>query len=185
VVVLGLTRTGEHMWRKLTIIISTRMKKRAVFVAMMFLAVWPMAHHVIVTAYDMDPWLYFGMSMYARARPTILIGAIDAAYPGQPFQSVNPDAVQASLPLQRYLEMLANDRTNYGILYNPEPIVKEIFKEFPRDIDRLAFTVRSLSLNDEGMMVPRDARTECRKGEERGEVECVVVPVPGAQPPRP
>jgi len=70
-------------------------------------------------------------------------------------------------------------RTNYGTLYNPEPVVKEIFKAFPRDIDRLAFTVRSLSLNDEGMMVARDARTECRKGKERGEVECVVAPVAG------
>lgn len=177
--VLGLTHIGEHMRSKLTIIISTRIKKRVVFFTVVFLAIWPIIHHGIVTRYDMDPWLYFGMSMYARARPTIYIGAMDAAYPGQPFQSVNPDAVQASLPLQRNLEMLANGRTNHGTLYNPEPVVKEIFKEFPRDIDRLAFTVRSLSLNDEGMMVARDARTECRKGEERGEVECVVAPVAG------
>ncbi len=176
---MGLTRIGEHIPRKLTIIISTRIKKRVVFFAIAFLWVWPMLHHVMVTAYDMDPWLYFGMSMYARARPTIYIGAMEAAYPGQPFQSVNRDAVQASLPLLRNLEMLANGRTNYGTLYNPEPVVKEIFKAFPRDIDRLAFTVRSLSLDAEGMLVAQDARTECRKGEERGEVECVVAPVAG------
>jgi len=144
-----------------------------------FFWVWPIIHHGIVTRYDMDPWLYFGMSMYARARPTIYIGAIDAAYPGQPFQPVNPEAVLASLPMQRHLKMLTNDRTNYGILYNPEPVVKEIFKEFPGDIDRLAFTVRSLSLNDEGMMVAKDTRTECRKGMERDEVKCVAAPVAG------
>jgi len=74
--------------------------------------------------------------------------------------------------------MLTNDRKHYGTLYNPEPVVEEMFDEFPSDIDRLAFTVQSLSLNDEGMMVAWDARTECRKGKERGEVECVVVPMP-------
>ncbi len=151
----------------------------------MFLWVWPILHHVMVTAYDMDPWLYFGMSMYARARPTIYIGAMEAAYPGQPFQSVNRDAVLASLPLLRNFEMLTNDRKHYGTLYNPEPVVKEIFKAFPRDIDRLAFTVRSLSLNDEGMMVAKDTRTVCRKGKERGEVECAVVHIAGEHPPTP
>jgi len=176
---LGVTGMEGHRLRKLSVTISMRIKKRVVFFTIVFLAIWPIVHHGIITTYDMDPWLYFGMSMYARARPTIYIGAMEAAYPGQPFQSVNPDAVQASLPLQRNLEMLANGRTHYGILYNPEPVVKEIFKAFPHDIDRLAFTVRSLSLNDEGMMVARDARTECRKGKERGEVECVVAPVAG------
>jgi len=164
---------------KLTIMIPTRIKKRVVFVAIMFLAIWPIAHHGIVTTYDMDPWLYFGMSMYARARPTIYIGAMEAAYPGQPFQPVNRDAVQASLPLQRNLEMLANGRTNYGTLYNPEPVVEEMFGDFPSDIDRLAFTMRVLNLNAEGMMVAKDTRTECRKGKERGEVECVVAPLAG------
>jgi len=168
-----------HKLRKLSVTIPTRIKKRVVFFAIVFLGIWPIVHHGIVTTYEMDPWLYFGMSMYARARPTIYIGAMEAAYPGQPFQPVNRDAVQASLPLQRNLEMLTNDRSNYGTLYNPEPVVKEIFKAFPRDIDRLAFTVRSLSLNEEGMMVAKDTRTVCRKGKERGEVECAVVPVAG------
>ncbi len=164
---------------KLTIMIPTRIKKRVVFVAIMFLAIWPIVHHGIVTTYDMDPWLYFGMSMYARPRPTIYISAMEAAYPGQPFQSVNRDAVQASLPLQRNLQMLANGRTNYGTLYNPEPVVEEMFDAFPSDIDRVSFTMRVLNLNAEGMLVAQDTRTECRKGKERGEVECVVAPVAG------
>ncbi len=174
--VLDVTGMEGRAVPKLTIMIPTRIKKRVVFFAIAFLWVWPIIHHGIVTAYDMDPWLYFGMSMYARPRPTIYIGAMEAAYPGQPFQSVNRDAVQASLPLQRNLQMLANGRTNYGTLYNPEPVVKEIFKAFPRNIARLAFTVRSLSLNAEGMLVAQDTRTECRKGEEPGNVECAVVP---------
>jgi len=56
------------MLGKLTFTIPTRIKKRVLFVALVFLAVWPILHHGIVTTYDMDPWLYFGMSMYARPR---------------------------------------------------------------------------------------------------------------------
>ena len=72
--------------------------------------------------------------------------------------------------------MLARGRWSYGTLYNPEPVVEEMFNAFPRDVDRLAFTTRSLSLDAEGMLVAQDTRTECRKGGEHGNVECAVVP---------
>ena len=181
----GVTGMEGHRLLKPCVTISTRIKKRVVFAAIVFLAIWPMVHHVIVTTYEIYPWIHFGLSMYAKASPRPDITALEAAYPGQPFQSVNRNALRASLPLQQSLKILAFNRHNYGTLYNPEPVVKEIFKEFPRDIDRLAFTVRSLSLNDEGMMVARDARTECRKGKEQGNVECAVVPVAAEHLPRP
>ena len=183
--VLGVTNIVGHMRRELTIMIPTRIKKRVVFVAIVILALWPIVHHRIVTTYDMDPWLYFGLSMYTRSRPIIEIVDIEAAYAGQPFQSVNRDALRASLPLQLNLHMLADARSAYGMLYNPEPVVEEMFDAFPRDIDRLAFTMRSLSLDAEGMLVPRDARTECRKGKERGDVECAAMPVASEHLPRP
>ncbi len=177
--VLGVNSMGENIRRKLTIMIPTRIKKRVVFVAIVILALWPIVHHGIVATYDINPWLYFGLSMYTRPRPFIDIVAMEAAYPGQPFQSVNRDALHASLPLQSNLHKLANGRAWYGTLYNPEPVVDEMFDAFPSEIDRLAFTTRSLSLNTEGMLVAQDTRTECRKGEEQGEVECVVTPVAG------
>ena len=177
--VLGVTNTGEHMRRNLTFTIPTRIKKRVLFVALVFLAVWPILHHGIVTTYDMDPWLYFGLSMYARPRPILGVIALQAAYPGESFRSVNPDALPTDSPLRRNIRMLTDGRAWYGTLHNPEPVVEEMFDAFPSDIDRIAFTMRSLSLDAEGMMVARDTRTECRKGEERGEVECVVAPVAG------
>jgi len=65
VAVLGVTGMEGLMLGKLTFTIPTRIKKRVLFVALVFLAVWPILHHGIVTTYDMDPWLYFGLSMYA------------------------------------------------------------------------------------------------------------------------
>ena len=171
-----MTNIGEHMRRKLTIMIPTRIKKRVVIVAIVILALWPIVHHGIVATYEINPWLFFGLSMYTRSRPIIEIIDIEAAYAGQTFQSVNRDALRASLPLHLNLHMLARGRWSYGTLYNPEPVVEEMFNAFPHDVDRLAFTMRSLSLDAEAMLVARDARTECRKGKERGNVECAVVP---------
>ncbi len=177
--VLGVTGMEGLMLGKLSFTIPTRIKKRVVFVAIVFLGVWPMVHHVMVTTFDMDPWLYFGMSMYTRARPILGVVALEAAYPGEPFRSVNPDSLQTSLPLRRNIRMLTDGRAWYGTLFNPEPVVKEMFDAFPREIDRVSFTMRVLKLDAEGMLVAKDTRTECRKGKERGEVECVVVPVAG------
>ncbi len=176
---LGVTGMEGRTLRDLTITIPTRIKKRVAFVAMVFLAVWPIIHHGIVTTYDMDPWLYFGLSMYARPRPILGVTALEAAYPGESFRSVNPDALQADSSLQRNIRMLTDGRAWYGTLHNPEPVVAEMFDAFPRDIDRISFTLRVLKLDAKGMLVAKDTRTECRKGKERGEVECVVVPVAG------
>jgi len=175
----GVTGMERHRLLKPSVTISTRIKRRVVFAAIVFLAIWPMVHHVIVTTYEINPWIYFGLSMYAKVSPRPEIVALEAAYPGQPFQSVNRNTLRASLPLKRSIWTLAFNRQNYGTLYNPEPIVAEMFDPFPPDINRLAFTMRVLNLNAEGTMVAKDTRTECRKGKERGEVECVVAPVAG------
>jgi len=166
-----------HRLGKLSVTISTRVKKRVVFAAIVFLAIWPMVHHGLVAIYEINPWIFFGLSMYVRANPMPDIVALEAAYPGQTFQAVNRDALRVSLPLRQSLRTLVDGRSSYGTLYNPETVVEEIFDEFPSDIDRLAFTMQLLSLDAEGVLMARNLRTECRKGKERGQVDCAVVPV--------
>ena len=182
---LDVINKSELMQRKLTFGIPTGIKKRIVFIGIVFMLFWPIVHHVIVTTYDMDHWRYFGLSMYTTPRPRIDFVFMEAAYPGQPFQPVNHEAAQTSVPVQSNLHKLADGRTRYGTLYNPEPVMKEMFDAFPDEIDRLAFTTRRLVLDAEAMLVARDTRTECRKAKERGDVKCAVVPVPGDQPPKP
>ena len=182
--VLGVTGIGEHVFRRPTFTIRTPIKKRVVFFALVFLWVWPMVHHVMVTAYDMDPWLYFGISMYTRPRPILGVVALKAAYPGETYSAVNPDALPADSPLRRNIRMLTDGRAWYGTLFNPEPVVKEMFDAFPCDVDRVSFTMRVLKLDAEGMLVAKDTRTECRKGKERGNVACAVVLVVGEHPSR-
>ena len=176
---LGVTGMEGRMLGKLTFTIPTRIKKRVLFVALVFLAVWPILHHGLVTTYEINPWIFFGLSMYVRANPMPDIVAMEAAYPGQTFQAVNRDALRASLPLRQSLRTLVDGRSSYGTLYNPETVVEEIFDEFPSDIDRLAFTMQLLNLDAKGVLMARNLRTECRKGKERSEVECVVAPAAG------
>ncbi len=174
---LGLICIGERIRHALTVTIPTRVKKRIVFVSIVLLALWPIVHQWIVAKYDIDPWLFFGLSMYTRARPILGITAFEAAYAGQQLRSVNQDALRVARTLQRNLQELVNGRASYGTLYNPEPVVEEMFDAFPLGVDRLAFTIRLLSLDAEGMLIARDVRTECRKDKERRHIECAVVPV--------
>jgi len=174
---LGVTGMEGHTLRKLSVTMSTRIKKRVVFGAIVFLAIWPTVHHGLVATYEINPWIFFGLSMYARANPTPDIVALEAAYPGQPFQPVNRDALRASLPLRRNLRTLVDGRSSYGTLYNPETVAEEMFDAFPRDIDRVSFTMRVLNLNAKGMLVAKDARTVCQKGKERSQVECTTAPI--------
>ena len=39
-------------------------KQRLVFAVLALLAVWPLAHRVLVWRYDIAPWRFFGWAMY-------------------------------------------------------------------------------------------------------------------------
>ena len=157
--------------------ISTSTKKRAVFGFVLFLGLWPIFHHWLVTRYEMDPWKYFGMSMYAKTRPMVNLASMEMAYPGELFQELpfrSPEDRFAVTLLEKTLELVAR-RKNYGTLYRPEVIVREMFQILPSEIDRLTFTMGLLSLDSKAMLTLRVVRTECKKEMDRSGVECKVV----------
>ena len=158
--------------------ISTSLKKRVLFGFIVFLGLWPIFHHWLVTRYEMDIWKYFGMSMYARARPMARLFSMEMAYPGQPFQAISlrfSEQRFASQMDQKARELVSR-RKDYGTLYRPEVVVREMFQILPSEIDRLAFTMEFLSFDAEAMLTQRVVRTECQKKMGRSAVDCNVVP---------
>jgi len=41
-------------------------KRRAVGIALLLLATWPLVHYQLVQRYDLDPWKFAGWAMYTR-----------------------------------------------------------------------------------------------------------------------
>ncbi len=161
----------------MTNLISTSTKKRVLFGLLVFLGLWPIFHHWLVTRYEMDPWKYFGMSMYAMPRPMARLISMEMAYPGQPFQAISlPYSDQPfAVHLEQKARELVRRRKDYGTLYRPEVVVSEMFQILPGEIDRLAFTMGLLSLDSKAMLTLRVVRTECQKRVGRSGVKCNVV----------
>jgi len=167
-----MTRSSEPLRARLMPALATPLKRRVVFVVLVILTLWPLAHHALVAKYDINPWLFFGLSMYTSPRPYTEIVSIEIAYPGLTFRALSPQAAYASLPLRSSLRKLADGRTWYGTLYDPAPAAAEMFAALPGEIDRLAFTTRRLLLDKNGMLVARDTHIECHKARPPNPVTC-------------
>ena len=141
------------------------LKRRMAFACVLFLALWPFIHHWMVTTYEMDPWMYFGVSMYTRPRPIARVSALETARPGQPFQLllVRDFAEPSRSMVTRRVRLLARGVAASGRLYRPAGVVEEIFQLLPPEVDRLAFTIERLELGPDARLASRLARTECSR----------------------
>ena len=52
---------------------TTRLRKVIVFV-LVLVALWPAVHHRLAARYELDPWEFFGWSMYAVPLPRVQAG---------------------------------------------------------------------------------------------------------------
>ncbi len=140
-------------------------KQRLAFACVLFLALWPFVHHWMVTTYEMDPWMYFGVSMYTRPRPIARVSAFETARPGQPFQPllVRGFAEPSRSMVARRVRQLSRGAAASGRLFRPAGVVEEIFQLLPPEVDRLAFTIERLELGPDARLAFRSARAECRR----------------------
>lgn len=53
------------------------MKARITLVLLLALGLWPMAQHLLVRRFDVNPWKLFGWAMYARPRLSSEVRALD------------------------------------------------------------------------------------------------------------
>ncbi len=103
-------------------------KKRIVFAALMLVVVWPLVHHGLVRRYEINPWKFFGWSMYCiqPGRLELLFfpvadgGESPKWYAGQPAELT--DAIGEYL----------NRRRVWGLLLPPDEVASAVFDHAPR-----------------------------------------------------
>ena len=112
---------------------------------------WPLGHLVLVERFRLDPWEFFGWSMYALPGGQMQI-AVEAERMGisKPLRAMGASR-QAIL-------LLARRRSALGTLASVESTAREILAEDPA-IDALVFVFREIRLDPESArLVSRDDR---------------------------
>ena len=140
-------------------------KKRSVIAALVLLTIWPMAHHVIVRTLDLNPWKWFGWSMYTV--PPQRVRAFP--YSLDDHRRLDPSRLPR-LEAQRLMQAY-NDfsllRLEFGPRVEPDGFARALLAAFPEvngvsiyiqrlGVDRATATVVELSLTDPPYTYRRD-----------------------------
>jgi len=159
------------------------LKKRMLFGVLVLVTVWPAIHHVAVERWEVNPWMFFGLSMYTRPRPIVKVVDLQIGMGRQPLRTVEGTMLGAD-PQRKADEIsyltgkLALDRLAYGTLRSPVGTVGEIFTLFPR-AKRMHIQVEIGEMNAAATMSTRLIDYDCTR--RAGAVECSTRTA-GAQP---
>jgi hypothetical protein len=140
-------------------------KRRVMFGAVVLLALWPFLHHGVVAYFELDPWLYFGVSMYTQPRP--IVRTVD-------FQYSTADGRLRTLPVHKFenprrawfadrAEHVAKRDAAMGRLHPIEDSAQRLFELLPRKIERLAFGFERMHLGPDARLHRRVDRVDCTR----------------------
>ncbi|MCZ6543012.1 MAG: hypothetical protein O6768_05050 [Planctomycetota bacterium] len=140
-------------------------KKRSVITALVLLTIWPMAHHVIVRALDLNPWKWFGWSMYTvpPQRVRAFAFSLDDQRRLLPTRLPRRDAQRL---MQAYNDFSLL-RLEFGPRVEPDGFARALLVAFPEvngvsiyiqrlGVDRASATVVEQSLTDPPYTYRRD-----------------------------
>ena len=128
---------------------STRRRLMLAMVA--FVLVWPIAHVGLVARYQLDPWEFFGWSMYAlpAARVQVLV-EVERGGEKHPLRAMGE--------MRRRVQYFARRRTALGLLVPTESLAREIFAT-DSTIDAVIIVTREITLDrDTTLLVGRVVR---------------------------
>ena len=110
---------------------------------------WPLIHLVLVDRYRLDPWEFFGWSMYSLPAAQIQV-AVEAERAGL------AKPLRAMGATREGIRRLARRRSALGTLASVEPMAEEIFAKDP-SIEALVFVFREIRLDlESARLVSRD-----------------------------
>jgi len=116
-----------------------------------FVLLWPIAHAVLVARFRIDPWEFFGWSMYALPAARVQV-RVDVERGGE----VQP--LRAMGEARRRIQRFARRRTAMGRLAPTESLAREIMGEDPT-IDAVVIVAREIVLDrDSSRLVARNER---------------------------
>ena len=131
---------------------SSRIRRRAAITALVAFFLWPPVHHVFVRSLDLDPWAFFGWSMYAvpNLRLNVRAARIEDGSPAPPDWNAVSPALYG--PMRQY----ALRRQRWGELLPPDALAERIFAEQP-ELPGLLIRVRRWVIDrDSARIQPRD-----------------------------
>lgn len=133
-------------------------RRRVMVAIVIFVLVWPIAHAGLVSRYRLDPWEFFGWSMYAlpAARVQILV-EVERGGENHPLRAMGE--------MRRRVQHFARRRTALGLLAPTESLAKEILASDPT-IDAVVIVTREIAL-DRGstLLVANDVRHRHTRGD--------------------
>ena len=135
---------------------SGPLRRRVMASLVLLTLLWPLVHLVLVERFRLDPWEFFGWSMYALPAAQMQI-AVEAERTGiaKPLRAMGTS--------REGIRRLARRRSALGTLASVESTAREIFAEDPA-IDALTFVFREIRLDPKSArLVSRDDRVRIER----------------------
>lgn len=119
------------------------MKRRAVVLCLLALAVWPLIHRGLVWRYDVDPWKLFGVAMYSVPGPMKTVRVFPISQGGR-----RPalDFEEYAAEEQRAVDHFREHRRALGRLMSMEPLGHRML-ELHQDWEGVVIAVGTLALD--------------------------------------
>jgi hypothetical protein len=128
---------------------SGSLRRRVMLAIVAFVLVWPVAHAGLVARYRLDPWEFFGWSMYALPAARVQI-RVDVERGGE------TAPLRAMGDMRRRVQAFARRRTALGTLASTEVLAREILAG-DSTIDVVIIMTREITLDPESTrLVARD-----------------------------
>src|SRR5690242_3894312 len=97
------------------------MRKRSAMIGFLIcFALWPALHHVLVRHFEMNPWKFFGWSMYCVPATFVHVSAFE--------REGHADHPIDLASIQEKVDEFVHDRWVYGTLLTPRRIAPSIFE---------------------------------------------------------
>ena len=152
--------------------VSTTRKRRVILTGLALLSVWPVAHHSLVTSFDMDPWRFLGFSMYAVPKSMIKVRAVEMSWaPAVPAERRELEtSVKRAFDL--HLAKLQAGRLTLGHLYPWQSKFGEMLALLPEDVGKLSIVLTKSYLDVDATLRLKLLVMQCQRSDAGARIFC-------------
>jgi hypothetical protein len=118
-------------------------KRNAVVALLAVVALWPLAHRVLVARYGIDPWKLGAFAMYATPNLPVLVAAVGTTTSGG---TIMIDEATLPVWVRRDLDRFRVERAALGTLRDPEDVGRALLAARP-DVTSVGILVQRTTLD--------------------------------------
>jgi len=113
--------------------LSFAAKRRLVLAFLVFIAVWPLAHRLLVAAVEIDPWRLGGWAMYCTPKLRVEVALV-------PERAGRPIDLDLPRPIREAANRFAERRAALGRFMDPSELAREALGRL--DADSVVVTIQ-------------------------------------------